>query len=148
MVIKYPLYVTGNLKSGNGNISTALLKQNFNVQDGNWEVCLTSCAMRNHEDFVPKKVVGIRCNLFNSFVEDAQRRKEWNPTVLGLDVVEFPSKNEMKRFSGFCNEYFSFNQAEENMVLDISFIDLKNNSLVNDEITAYLTLTFKKVFTG
>jgi hypothetical protein len=144
MVIKYPVYITGNLERG--TLKTVLLKENFDVRDGNWEVSITSCAMRNLGPLVPKKVVGIRCSLFNSYVQDYMRRKEWNPTVLGVDVVELvESRDSMQNYRGFCNGSFSFNQAEENMTLEISFVDLSDKSVVKANVEVYLTLIFKKV---
>lgn len=135
--------MSGNLEKG--KLVHVLLKENFDIKDGNWEVAITSCAMRNYNLLVPKKVMGIRCNLFHSMVQDYMRKKEWSPTVLGVDVVEFTAEDSMQSYRGFCNGYFSFNQAEENMTLEISFVDMGDKSVVKAKVEVYLTLIFKKV---
>jgi len=139
MVIKYPVYLSGNIQ--NGTLSTVLLRDNFDLKEGNWELAITTCAIQNKQ-VLAKKIVGITCNICNSWTQDRFRKTERKPTVLGIDILEFKALNEKKTFPGFCNNYFSFNQAEEN--LEIRFIDLSDHLALNANLEVFLTLVFKK----
>lgn len=139
MVVTTCVELHGNLKDG--HLKIRILKNNFDITVGTWEIAIDSLIARFNENVNTV----VRCD-FNclQFFEQLDYERGIRHGTLNIFQLVGQQRFEIKTIFNSGQKIFKTFQSSENEII-FYFTDLVRNELFKKDVDVYMTVCFRRV---
>jgi len=147
MVVKYPLFIRGNLS--NGIVRYSHNKSVFDLSVGNWEFTVETVYLKANKAY-PKTLLSLSTNLITTRLlstwtsgSDCTTSVSLEPAVVGVELLNAGAEDSWKNCIYLINNTFSFNFGKNE--LEFFFRNAETDNLFKFDVSVFMLINFKRI---
>lgn len=148
MVVKYPLFIKGNLSDG-GILRYSHNRNIFDLTKGNWELLVETLYLKAVEAY-PKTLITLSTNLISTQLlstwtsgTDCSSSVSLEPAVIGFELVNVGAVESWKNCIYIVNNTFSFNKGKNE--LEFYFRNGEDGTPFKFNVDVFMMLNLKRI---